>query len=99
MQRGQERAILRVLAAEAFAPYSFRLAFPENQEQPGGLPRLPLGFRLVYGLLPFSSGLIGAPVLYVVLAPVHRWLTRWLPSRVAAGIVVLLGILLVLGPG
>jgi predicted PurR-regulated permease PerM len=60
---------------------------------------LVLGIALVYALWPFSTGLIGAPVLYVVLAPVHRWLTRRMPSQVAAGIVVALGILMVLGPG
>jgi predicted PurR-regulated permease PerM len=58
-----------------------------------------LGIALLYALWPFSTGLIGAPVLYVILAPVHRWLSRYLPSKVAAGIVVVLGILLILGPG
>ncbi len=29
----------------------------------------------------------------------HRWLTRWLPPRIAAAVVVVLGILLILGPG
>ncbi len=60
---------------------------------------LALGLALFVALWPFSTGLIGAPVLYVVLAPVHRWLTRWLPSRIAAAVVVVLGILMVLGPG
>lgn len=58
-----------------------------------------LGLALLYALWPFSTGLIGAPVLYVILAPVHRWLTRWVPARVAAGLVVLLGLVLILGPG
>jgi predicted PurR-regulated permease PerM len=58
-----------------------------------------LGLGLAWALWPFSTGLIGAPVLYVVFAPVHRWLARRMPPRVAAGLVVLLGIILVLGPG
>ncbi|CAN5719011.1 hypothetical protein BH24GEM1_BH24GEM1_07590 [soil metagenome] len=58
-----------------------------------------LGLALLYALWPFSTGLIGAPVLYVILAPVHRWLSRLVPSKVAAGMVVVLGILLILGPG
>jgi predicted PurR-regulated permease PerM len=99
MRWGQERALGLVLAAEAFAAYSFRMPFLDTERQRAAWLVLALGLALAYALWPFSTGLIGAPVLYVVLAPVHRWLTRWLPSRVAAGIVVLLGILLVLGPG
>jgi predicted PurR-regulated permease PerM len=87
------------LAAEAFAAYSFRMSFLDTERQRAAWLVLALGLALLYALWPFSTGLIGAPVLYVVLAPVHRWLTRWLPSRVAAAVVVLLGILMVLGPG
>ena len=88
-----------MLAAEAFAAYSFRMPFLDTERQRAAWLVLVLGIALVYALWPFSTGLIGAPVLYVVMAPVHRWLTRWLRPRVAAAIVVLLGILLVLGPG
>jgi len=98
MRRGQERPG-PALAAEAFAAYSFRMPFLDTERQRAAWLVLALGLALVYALWPFSTGLIGAPVLYVVLAPVHRWLSRWMPSRVAAGIVVLLGILLILGPG
>ena len=88
-----------MLAAEAFAAYSFRMPFLDTERQRAAWLVLVLGIALVYALWPFSTGLVGAPVLYVVMAPVHRWLTRWLRPRVAAGIVVILGILLVLGPG
>ncbi len=88
-----------MLAAEAFAAYSFRMPFLDTERQRAAWLVLVLGIALVYALWPFSTGLIGAPVLYVVMAPVHRWLTRWLRPRVAAAIVVVLGILLVLGPG
>jgi predicted PurR-regulated permease PerM len=87
------------LAAEAFAAYSFPMPILDTERQRAAWLVLALGLALVYALWPFSTGLIGAPVLYVVLAPVHRWLTRWLPPGVAAGVVVLIGILLVLGPG
>jgi predicted PurR-regulated permease PerM len=60
---------------------------------------LALGLALVYALWPFSTGLVGAPVLFVVMAPLHRWLSRRMPVRAAAGIVIVLGILLVIGPG
>ena len=75
------------------------MPFLDTERQRAAWLVLALGLALVYALWPFSTGLIGAPVLYVVMAPVHRWLTRWLPARVAAGIVVVLAILLVLGPG
>jgi predicted PurR-regulated permease PerM len=58
-----------------------------------------LGLGLVWTLWPFITGLIGAPVLYVVFAPVHRWLARRTRPRIAAALVVLLGVILVLGPG
>jgi predicted PurR-regulated permease PerM len=89
----------RALAAEAFAAYSFRMSFLDTERQRAVWLVLALGLALVYALWPFSNGLIGAPVLYVILAPVHRWFSRWIPSTVAAGIVVLMGVLLVLGPG
>ncbi len=88
-----------VLAAEAFAAYSFRMPLLDTDRQRAAWLILALGLALLYALWPFSTGLVGAPVLYVIMAPLHRWLTRWLPTRAAAGVVVVLGILLVLGPG
>ncbi len=59
-----------------------------------------LGLGLAYALWPFSTGLIGAPVLYIMFAPMYRWLVRGgMQPGLAAGLVVLLGILLILGPG
>jgi predicted PurR-regulated permease PerM len=43
--------------------------------------------------------LVGAPVLYIVFAPVYHWLARGMRPGLAAGLVVLLGVILVLGPG
>lgn len=88
-----------MLAAEAFAAYSFRMPLLDTDRQRAAWLILALGLALLYALWPFSTGLVGAPVLYVIMAPLHRWLTRWLPTRAAAGVVVVLGILLVLGPG
>lgn len=88
-----------VLAAEAFAAYSFRMPFLDTERQRAAWLILALGVALLYALWPFSTGLVGAPVLYVIMAPLHRWLSRYMPIRVAAAIVIVLGILLVLGPG
>ncbi len=60
---------------------------------------LALGLALLWGVWPYFTGLIGAPVLYVIFSPVHRWLLRWFRPSIAAGIVVILGIALVVGPG
>ena len=96
---GARAARSGALAAEAFAAYSFGMPFWDTDRQRAAWLILALGLGLLYALWPFSTGLIGAPVLYVVMAPLHRWLSRWLPTRAAAGVVVVLGILLVLGPG
>jgi predicted PurR-regulated permease PerM len=57
-----------------------------------------LGAGIVVVLWPFVTGLIWAPVLYIVCAPLHRWLARWLPRPIAAGIVILVAILVVVVP-
>jgi predicted PurR-regulated permease PerM len=75
------------------------MPFLDTDRQRAAWLILALGLALVYALWPFSTGLIGAPVLYVIMAPVHRELSRHMPARVAAAIVVVLGIVLVLGPG
>lgn len=59
-----------------------------------------LGLALLYALAPFANGLLGIPVLYVVVRPVYRWLVaRKLGPRAAASIVVVLVILLIIIPG
>jgi len=88
-----------VLAAEAFAPYSFRMPFLDTNRQRAAGLIMALGLALLVTLWPFSTGLIGAPVLFVVMAPLHRWLSRRMPFRMAAAIVIVLGILLIIGPG
>lgn len=58
-----------------------------------------LGVALVVALWPYVTGLIGAPVLYVLFDPPYRWLRRRLPPSAAATLVVILAVLLILGPG
>ena len=88
-----------MLAAGTRHPYCSAMVLLDNKRDRAAFLIFVLGLALVWALWPFSTGLIGAPVLYVVFSPVHRWLTRRMPARLAAGLVVLLGILLVLGPG
>jgi predicted PurR-regulated permease PerM len=75
------------------------MAFLDTKQDRAALLIFVLGLGVLWALWPFSTGLIGAPVLYVVFEPVHRWLAHRMHPRLAAGLVVLLGIILVLGPG
>jgi predicted PurR-regulated permease PerM len=75
------------------------MAFLDTKRDRAALLIFVLGVGLVWTLWPFLTGLIGAPVLYVVFAPLYRWLARRTRPRLAAALVVLLGVILVLGPG
>lgn len=76
------------------------MAFLDTKRDRAAFLIFVLGLGLVYALWPFSTGLIGAPVLYIMLAPIYRWLLGFgLRPGLAAGFVVLLGILLIVGPG
>jgi predicted PurR-regulated permease PerM len=58
-----------------------------------------LGFALAWALAPYATGLVGIPVLYVIFAPAHQWLTRRMQPTLAATLVVLLGLFLIVVPG
>jgi predicted PurR-regulated permease PerM len=60
---------------------------------------IALGLAILIAVLPFAAGLLGAAVLCVVFAPIHRWLSRFLPPRVAAGITLLIAAVAILIPG
>lgn len=49
-----------------------------------------LGIVIVLALMPYASGLLGAPVLYIVFAGMHTWLAERLKSRSLAAILVIL---------
>lgn len=71
----------------------------DSKRQRAALLIMLLGAALMISLWPFTTGLIGAPVLYVIFAPLHRLLARWLHTGIAAGVVILVALLLLLGPG
>jgi len=75
------------------------MAFLDTNHQRAALVVLLLGFALLAALLPYATGLIGIPVLYVIFAPAHRWLARRVRPSVAATLVVLLGVFLIVVPG
>jgi predicted PurR-regulated permease PerM len=73
--------------------------FLDTNHQRAALVILLLGAGLAFALAPYATGLIGIPVLYVIFAPLHRWLARRIKPGVSAALVVLLGVFLVLVPG
>ncbi|HET9066511.1 MAG TPA: AI-2E family transporter [Gemmatimonadales bacterium] len=48
-----------------------------------------LGVLLLFAFVPYASGLFGAPVLYVILAPLHQWLVRRVKWRGLASTIVI----------
>lgn len=74
------------------------MAFLDTKQARASWLILLLGIGLAVALWPFVTGLIGAPVLYIIFAPVHRELSRRIPVRLAAGITLLLALLLIVIP-
>jgi predicted PurR-regulated permease PerM len=74
------------------------MPFLDTKRQRAASLILLLGTGLVYALWPFIPGLVGAPVLFVIFAPVHRWLTRWLSPGKSAAVVLVLAVVLVVAP-
>jgi len=75
------------------------MPFLDTNHQRAALVLIILGIALLVAFVPFATGLVGIPVLYVVFEPVHRWLTRRISPRFAAAIVVLLALFLIVVPG
>lgn len=67
----------------------------------GALRRLLLvvGVAVLFGLLPFLTGLIGSLILFVIARPVHHRLSRVVPARVSALAITLGVFVIVLVPG
>ena len=57
-----------------------------------------LGVVIALALTPFVTGLLGAVVLYVAVAPLYRRLVRYVPPRGAAMMVVVAATVLILVP-
>ncbi|MFN0177968.1 MAG: AI-2E family transporter [Gemmatimonadales bacterium] len=75
------------------------MAFFDSRHQRAALVLALLTIGLAIALAPYATGLIGVPVLYVILQPVHRWLCRWFKPGAAAGLVVVLTVLVLVIPG
>ena len=71
----------------------------DTNHQRAALLVLLLGVGLVIALTPYATGLIGIPVLYASLSPVHEWLSMRVRPKLAALLVVGLALFLVVVPG
>jgi predicted PurR-regulated permease PerM len=60
---------------------------------------LVLGAALLYALLPYASGLLAAPVLYILWAPVQARLAARMPRPLAASLILVLTLLVIVIPG
>ncbi len=74
------------------------MPFLDSKQQRAAILIALLGVGLFIALWPFTSGLIGAPVLYVLFGPLYRWLARYINAQLAAGLVVVLALLLIVVP-
>jgi len=75
------------------------MTFFDTDKQRAAIILLLLGIGIVIALAPYASGLLGAPVLYVLFAPLHRWFSRWIKPSIAAVLVILCAFLLIVLPG
>jgi len=60
---------------------------------------LLLGLGILVALAPFLSGLLAAPVLYVMFQPLYGWFSRRLKAPLAGGLTVTVAVLLIIVPG
>ncbi|HEU4648038.1 MAG TPA: AI-2E family transporter [Gemmatimonadales bacterium] len=74
------------------------MPFLDTKQQRASALIALLGVGLFMALWPFTTGLIGAPVLYVLFAPEHRWLARRMNPQVAAGLILALAFLVIVLP-
>lgn len=75
------------------------MPFLESDKQRAALLIVILAIGVFIALLPYASGLIGAPVLFVIFSPMHRWLARRIGSGPAAILVIICAFLLIVLPG
>lgn len=74
------------------------MALLQTQRQRAAALVAALGIAIGIAVTPFASGLLGIAVLYVICAPAHRRLSRRIPPRVSALVVLTGALILVLLP-
>jgi predicted PurR-regulated permease PerM len=74
------------------------MPFLESDRDRASLLILILGICILVALAPFASGILGGPVLFVMLAPLHDLLTRWIRPTFSALLVVFLALAVLVIP-
>ena len=75
------------------------MALFDTKKERAALILALLAVALGWALWPYVSGLLGAPVLYVLFRGMHRKLSKYMPVGLAAGLVILLAFLIIVLPG
>ena len=75
------------------------MAFFDSSHQRAAILLALLATGLAIALWPYATGLIGAPVLYVILWPLHVRLSERMRPNLAAGLVILIAVLVIVVPG
>jgi len=75
------------------------MAFFDSSHQRAAILLALLGVGLMIALSPYATGLIGVPVLFVILRPLHQQLEHLMPTKPAAGIAIVMAILVFVVPG
>ncbi len=86
------------LAARIVVAYRRGMVMFDTKQQRAAFLIFLVGVGIAVTAWPFVTGLIWAPVLYVIFAPLHRRLARRMPAALAAGLVILVAILLIVLP-
>jgi predicted PurR-regulated permease PerM len=75
------------------------MAFLDTDKQRAAAIIMLLAIGVFIALLPYATGLIGAPVLYVLFSGWHRWLSSKVGAKTGAVIVIICAFLLIVLPG
>jgi predicted PurR-regulated permease PerM len=74
------------------------MAFFDTSQQRAAALIMFLGAVLLISLAPYTSGLVGGLVLFVIFVPVHTRAARLVSPRTSAGVMVLLALVLLVVP-
>src|SRR5947209_5660696 len=75
------------------------MTFLDTEKQRAALLVVLLAIGVFIALMPYATGLIGAPVLFVIFSPMHEWLASKIKPAPAAVVVIVCAFLLIVLPG
>ena len=74
------------------------MALLDTRRQRAALLILVLGIGLAAAMAPYATGLVGAPVIVALFAPLNTWLRRRMSPGLAATVVIVVAVLVVVLP-